>query len=727
MAVTTFTPTAIRAGGQIVTPWVTVYLPAVGGGSQLTYRWADIPIADINTLGGMKDGRILQWGGVRRAIDFRDGQVEQQSIAFSLADVDQVLGAALSSANNRFWLRGWESKVEIIGSAGRTALDDALVLGRGVLRTLQGGRQSWALTFADALDLDELRPLRTLSTAQFADLPTAVAGAVEPIIYGEINDAATTNKGAVPTIYVGTETISSVVWHRFLVAGHACKGILATYSGGTLISAGQYGVDVLAPGYTGWPFGSTVYRDIGTPTRRYTLIYARGPVGDNAANGTATLTVNVQGIEAAADALTGNADGSQTLITDVVKQWRHFLANFLLQDWQSGTWLGNPIWSAAQPTLTKIESASFDTVVTELTTRLAGGYVGAGVVGYDGQKPIREHIAEWCRSCDAGLFVNAAGQLALATVDAKASSATYTEQDDIIGGLSFNYEPDALYNVVPYTYAEAYTANQVTSGAARVSSGSASAFGGRRSLVSRAFRFLRSATVAASAASAVLARHRDPPLRVQFAVPVYGLHREVGQYVSLTHKDGIGSGGWTGRLVQIESMAFDPASKLVHMTAIDRGYTSVGGDSAEAYAAGTGGVSITTGSTSVATVAVLAGDRHLGGALDTGVRVSGVQDVPNAVDITIDWSIFAAYTMTVVVWGFTRNASATWRAELWSVVSNSPSAKVAEDSAAQSNTTRAERSFTLAASTGSVTYRLRVRGVSTAETIYCMGSLRIQP
>lgn len=726
MPTTTITAAAVRAGGQVITPWITVYLPAVGGGSTLTYRWADLPIADLNTYGGQKDGRILRWGGLRRAIDFRDGQIEQQTIAVSLGDTDKLIAAALASTNNRFWLRGWEAKVEIIGSAGRAALDDALILARGVCRTLAGQRQTWDLTFGDFWDLDELRPLRTLSTAQFSDLPTAAAGAVEPIVYGQVTDSASTNKGAVPTIYVGTEVISSTTWHRFLVAGHACKAIDDVYAGGTVISSGQYGVDVLAPGKTGWPFAQ-VYRDLGTPTRRYTLIYARGPVGDNAADGTATLTVNVQGVEAGADGLTGSADGTGTLITDVVKQFRHFVATFLLQDWQTGSWPGNPIWSPAQSTINKIDTSAFDAVVTELTTRLAGGYVGAGVVGYDGQKAIREHIAEWCRSCDAGPYFTAAGQLAIATGDAKTSAATYTELSDIIGGLAFEADRDALYNVVPYTYAEAYTTGQTTAGAARVSSSSATAYGGRRSMSARAFRFLRSSTVASNAASAVLARHRDPPLRVRFAVPAYALHRAVGEYVSVTHRDGTGASGWSARAVQIESLFFDPTTKLVHIVGLDRGYTSVGGDSAETYAAGTGSVSITTGSASVATVAVLAGDRHLGGSLIQGVRVSGVQDVPDAVDITVDWSIFGAYTLQVVVWGYTRDAGASWRAELWSVVSNSPSAKVAEDSAAQTNTSRAERTFTLAASTGTVTYRLRVRGTSTAETIYCMGSLRIQP
>lgn len=288
--------------------------------------------------------------------------------------------------------------------------------------------------------------------------------------------------GTVRPIYVGQETISSVVYHKFLIAGHACKSIDELYVDGVAqkigtdsSQAGSGGI-WLIPGYAGWTAAgfSDVYVDISS--HRYTVIYGkvgqRGPdrgaeliaadaLPFQSAPAYAPLSLSLQGIE-------DDGDGGGTLITDVLRQFEHCLENFILQSYDTGGWLTPPTYED-DPSVPLIDGDSFDAAVAVAAARIGGGYPGAGIIGANGERvDIRAAIAAFNRSADVNLAFNRQGQIMVSMIDYAVSSLWSAEKVKDVNDIledSFSTEDDfgSNYNVVPYRF-QKDTTGRVASG-----------------------------------------------------------------------------------------------------------------------------------------------------------------------------------------------------------------------------------------------------------------------
>jgi len=378
--------------------------------------------------------------------------------------------------------------------------------------------------------------------------------------------------GQVPAIYVGTEVISGTTWSRFLICGHAVKVIGNVYQNGTRIRDARYGSDVLCPGKTGWPHADD-YVDING--RRYTLIYATGNVADEAIGGTKPLTVNVDGIEDV-------GDGTGALITDIHLQYLHCIQNWILGNYDAGAWLATPTFED-DPTLKQVDDDSFVAASAVAAQRIAGGYVGAGVIGWNGEQlTVREVVARFNVSGDVNSGFNRKCQFFVSMVDdsiaALATAVPLTDALNIISD-TFQVKDDlaAHANLIPVSYARDYASRvdtgwlnqQDISDSPSITNYTTGSIDGTARAPDLNLELVRDATTALDVAYRRLMRQKDPPRIVSFEIGLQGMNYDLGDVVQLTHYQGVGASGWAGQPMRIIRHEADPNNFSVALDCFD--------------------------------------------------------------------------------------------------------------------------------------------------------------
>lgn len=475
--------------------------------------------------------------------------------------------------------------------------------------------QSYRLYVADASDFDPFGSKGTATKARYIDHDiTTFDGAYGRNFSIDLSDwtvgtdalgPPTTvmvdqGKGAYPPIYVGDQIVATTNYHKFLVAGHTVKSIDELYveanrlklqTDATIAGAGGAW---LVPGYQGWAdaFGATRYEVVNG--HRYTVIYGRvgNILADRAAgtvplmgSDTVPLALSVQGIEAM-------GDGTGALITNLHVQYLHILQNWILRTYQDGAWLTTPAFED-DPDLLQIDEDSFAAVQTIAAQRLSGGYVGAGVLGADGEVlTIRDLIARLNLSADVDSGFNRKCPFMISMVDESIGSLhSAVPLTDVlhIFSESFSVKDDlgSHANIIPVTYARDYSGRADTPGGAGggTTNGWLHAFEARDSTsitnyttgdVTGEFpapalelQFVRHQATAEDVAFRRLLRQKDPPRVVTFALGLTGMNYELGDVLSLTHYEGVGPSGWVGNPVRILRHDADPDQFQVVLECVD--------------------------------------------------------------------------------------------------------------------------------------------------------------
>lgn len=382
--------------------------------------------------------------------------------------------------------------------------------------------------------------------------------------------------GVVPVRHVGSENVGGGIYQAFLVASHACASIISCFQNKLRLDPGCYGVTWLVPGKAGWPWGATRYRDLNG--RRYTLLYVRGPDGDDAASGTRPITVNVQGIEDV-------GDGSGALITSVLQQYKHFLKNFAFGDWQTDAWLEAPVFPAdpapeASDTIRIMDDGSFDAADAVSAARVAGGYLGATLIGASDVLALREMITRWNRSCDVDCGFNRRTQFSvwMESDDAAllAGARHYTQERDIFAD-SFTIEDldTELFNAQPYAFGfkpvdGSWAAVDNTTDLTSIADLEETRTAERLDLYMVPKQCV---AVAHDIAAHALMRTAYPPREATWTTGLGGLSDELGNIVRVTHSDGIGAGGWVRHPVRVHVHEVDVEQFAVTLKARDVAYT----------------------------------------------------------------------------------------------------------------------------------------------------------
>lgn len=739
-----FTPSLdIARDGRLILPWVQYDLQSYNDlAGTTTFRMSDVPLALSD---GFVEPAVLEWHRYARALSDDYGGFEIAKFGWTAADVDRALMDLADDENFRYWTSRFATLYLLDGPA-RAAGDTPYVVARAVVRHVAAqSARALAFTCEDFLGtefslsyLEEALPRRRMDKSRFAATAPeeagwhdGVAGFPEPILYGTLSHAAydpADRFGACPCYPVGAETISANPnWVRMLIAGHACKEVEALYLDGVVVDSGRYGVDVLCPGKTGWPWGATTYRDIGG--RRYTVVYILGPDATALVEGTIAMSADVKGIETV-------GDGSGTLVTALYDQYLHWLTNFGLGDYQAGAWLSVPTWPDTTP---RIDSASFTTAKASIAGRVAGaGYVGGGIVGSNNDlRTLREWIAAWNASCDARAGFNRLGQFMVVSGEQQTPALDLTEQTDIVeGSFSVDPAPDELRNVIPFSYAREYVADAwAVDGERAVSALSITGYRTRREDQARALWFVRDQATARDIATHFLHRKMHPPRRVTLATGLHGLLAEIGSTVTVTHADAPGhraywvvsppaGTGWVQRPVLVERVEVGLGDGLVQIVGWDYevldpypptvswepGVTPSGTAFSLGAGAGTGG----SGGTTTIVVTTEPQSHVWSSSRDRGDRTAAWAEVRNGVPY---WPT-ASGPITIKVEQRTDDAGTSVSVRVYCVTD---AAAVGSPTAVSTSTSWVERELALSVEAGKK-YVLQYQGGTADRAVYAVGS-----
>lgn len=728
MAVVTFTADDARRGNTLVLPWVE-FFHRNNLGATTVRRWSSIAIPDAT----YKEPRLLELGSVTRRLSDEQGLLQTASTVVRVSDTDRTLLDLFNDANLQ-WFPNRQLNVYLTHAAARAVSDTPLVLFRGYIQSYgaEPGRQ---VTFSvgdlisgpdTAMMFSAELPKRRLLANLVSNDPSL--GCPEPIIYGTVS----TTEGAVPCLSASME---DATWYRFVVAGHACKSVTEVFVNGVSASS-EVGNNILIPGGTGWPYG-TPYRDL--LGRRYTVIYAKGTIGQEAASGAKPLTVNVQGIETV-------GDGSGTLITKIYDQYYHWLVNFAFGNYLTGAWLSAPVWDASLDNVPRIDATSFDTAETLTDSRVVGGYVGAGIIGNNGEvATMADWIANWNRCADVDCGINTKGQFFVIVPEPTTATKTFNDVTDIIEDtFETPVSYDTARNVIPYSYMRNYLKggwggpvldlsragrNPYDYGEAEVyNQGAIDGYGSRLVDQIQEYGMIRAASIAENIAAYRLSRLMYGKRRVSFKVPLYGVHVELGETINVTHSDAPGSNGWTNRKVYVDEIEVDVENASVRIGGVDTDSRYVG----LSYSTATARRNATSSTSTFVSVEpgiklsllTTTGVRFLGGSRQFAL-IGGTNTYIDAVDyldVLVDWTqINGVFTLQARIWSKTATGACTITPSILRVGGTNT------DGSGHTSTTWNEQTFSIASDTVARTYRLQLKTSSNADEVYVIGQLEFVP
>lgn len=581
------------ATATVIHKWMEITIGAT------TYRWSDVAI-NVTTA---KEPRVLSWGRVARGLTDGRGGFETASMTIRLADVDRLL-------------RGLHSTSTLLNKVATVYVaDDATIRAAGTPWTLFTGvvrdfRPESDLTYR--LVLEDALTLSVSSFAQERLVPSYLIGnqisdrnpveqvwdAPAQICYGSLSDEdEDVPVGTVLAPFIAGETVAGHAelgnMSKFLVCRGASHDVQSVFIGDPFsgdpptvrakAAAGEYGTRIFVPHQAGWIDSPAEYYV--QDTYRWTYIYVIGahPGQEQARLKRIPVTVNLCGRETV-------GDGSGNTIDSLPLQCLHFLNNEVVQA-ATGNWLA----IKALGSYSLFDTASFTTVKTRSEARVAGGYKGAFVLGFDfKQITLRAAIAQFCQSGDFDLGVNRFGQIFATMLDrtSTASSATvFTDEHDILKD-SFRIDPkaDEVENKIRYVYKrnyipalqdlnpdsgtrlprEPFDAGWL-SGLQSVSDAtSISNIGETRESQLIELEMVREALTADDVAAQRLALRRNPRAEAVFDLTIpRGAPIELGDVVKVTHFQGLGASGWTARRLQVRRIEVDLDRLTVTLTCRD--------------------------------------------------------------------------------------------------------------------------------------------------------------
>jgi hypothetical protein len=376
-------------------------------------------------------------------------------------------------------------------------------------------------------------------------------------------------RGLLPVTYVGQlPDAFGVMRHAFLVAGHAVKSIPKVFQNGVDIPSGSFGGTIHVPGWATFnTLYTTPYRDIGG--QRLTFIYAIGPQGDAAADGSQPFTVWVEGIEDVGDA-------SGVLIEDLSLQYKHFLRNAVCNDWRTGNWFTTgPTWGDTPIDVDVIDDASFNAVKLAWDDRIVGGCLGRWVLGRGESGSLeRQSVRTWLARLNLSLDVRATPATRKAqysifpqwrTEVEVAAGTHYTAERGILKD-SFRMidRPEKIENQITVQYNLQMTAtNEEGHWSLDVHEDLDAQEAILNQVMPRTLTLwcVYSPSIADLIGDWRLLRRRFPSRYVEFESDMGALLDDVGTVIRVTHPDGYGSAGWVNQPCIISRHEFDPDGK----------------------------------------------------------------------------------------------------------------------------------------------------------------------
>jgi len=606
----------------------------VPDGVSVAYRWSTRPIV-YTAFPAFIEGRVAAegWTEIIRSASAMSGEYSIDHGGVVLTDADGLIRGLLADPETEWFLGRVGIFLVISDEAIAAALTPGrpLLVGQCTNAQLGDGRTA-TLDFEDWLApfLDRTYPQYTLGDAypfRFTDqpddvtedlntddpglhIPAALRDQVIPIYYGPFVDTSTEPQGIIPTFFMGytfldagvgtpdapSDEIAAIMDGQGLNNGAGWGGwgelvvglgeiqvpnlyahnLSATDPKTALVSDDRYNTEFLAPGHPAWPFDTDYVMREGF---RVTVIYARGPALYAHLTGGPQIRVDVCGWP--------DADG--VMIDQAGFVYQDFLTQHVLAHNGAGYTSGPSVDLPVFPPTVYVDLAMFWTSriqVFQATTAARLGTDAGYLCSLPLAKPLplREilrifHVTFDCFSAKRGT-----GQLYPWTIDDNAApedGLAVRERVHLLSLPAPRIAWDEIENEIDYTVGW----NVVTDAPRTITrtlrdQASIDALGGewpgRNGL--RKVGGIRNLMYTADEATAVdvigrrLMRLRRAPRYQALPVTTAGVDVEIGDQVSVWHRDGFGPPGvgYAGRAMVV--LKSTHLGDLVTLDALDVGH-----------------------------------------------------------------------------------------------------------------------------------------------------------
>jgi len=522
---------------------------------------------------------VTRWGDIPYPLSDRFGNVQAQTWEVSIADPSGELRGWLASGTNRFYKR-WTGQLYLEDDTKRQAGTARRAVARGRCITVRTDEDFVVtLVFSDELSrhdspysLDRELPHVGIGEVYGVDLTgpsglrcTAapedhVAEQPLPLLFGEPSDEYRSAENP-PTTPIGVHKLRDVgdfllngseAWMGFAVCLYACQAITAIFGSDqhpdcpASVRLDPNDNTFLIPGWGDWDsYFTTRHLDLvrGGVTYRVTMLFGKGPVARAHREGKVPLSVNVRGCETVGDS-TGD------LIDDAAYIVQLLLDHPILRSTTTGEWGAVATFADG---VAKIKTTDFAAVVAVHAARLSARY-RAGVI-LDERRAARDWLAQILVSADMRLGTsNHHGQITARTFNDAANITTiprYTavehlRADSFKLGSELNAE---LENKVEYEYGPEPAAGRML-GVRRplAAPQSIANWGDVYKAEPITFVAIYRPEVGADVAARRLIATQDGITRGVFTIDLQGGDLDT-QIVALTHRAGLGTTGWTDRLL----------------------------------------------------------------------------------------------------------------------------------------------------------------------------------
>lgn len=365
---------------------------------------------------------------------------------------------------------------------------------------------------------------------------------------------------AIQAVVPGDDFRTAEVWQAYFLCGHAVNpadmhqlfGPVWETDGEPYRAAleeGVFGVDVLAPGRPGWPFPNPYFDIVDTETgktHRVTLMFARGSRAFYANQGKAGFAWNMCGIEDV-----GDGTGESIRKAYLALQWvlEELAASNNGEGYYTGTWAGLPYFKS-DPALAMIDTDSIQAAQT-----FSQELVGDGGIGYSMDTMLTEEISvqdfltEFNKQYESFSGTNRFGQFMVKLLDLGATHETGTQYREFEHIRKMD-PPEIDYanieNQIQYQYRYDYVNKKFVSDIKEMNDFDAQEayLDGVKTTGVYGLTLIAERAVAASAMARKKFRKAWHNVYQNITTNLYGMREELGNVIFITHRRGLGVGGY---------------------------------------------------------------------------------------------------------------------------------------------------------------------------------------
>lgn len=449
------------------------------------------------------------------------------------------------------------------------------------------------------------------------------AGRIIPIIYGRITDTKLAGDwpwddtddpltddgdGQFVPIYVGDYNLLGETWRGALVAAHHCDHIEAGFLFHDPVDL-RHDQDWLTHrrldgswGAAGFDYQHPVVTING---RDYCMFFIKGYAGDvfcgkepipeirQGKFGNVPIAINVWG-------RTRNGAGDGVLLEDGFEIYQDFLANYVTAEptWTAGAPLDIPEFSTL-PGVQIVDIESFEACQQIAELRVGGGYPLNFVIGANNTEwSLMDVLAQMNHDLDCQQYFNWRGQYAITMEPEDDSDAAEDGIDDVLDITEGTFKvvdqvTQGFWNIIPFRHTFDYTGrmqqqfntdwrSEMTGDLERRHESSITNYEIERRSAVKEFKFVRGRNrlsdspyydQGSAAVEDIMmrtaARYADPMRIVSLIAPYKLLGYECGDVFPLSTIEGIGSSGWTNRMMRILNMTVEMNKGQVNVDCYD--------------------------------------------------------------------------------------------------------------------------------------------------------------